>query len=213
MRIFTSLNFRISFKNFIALLIGNVFLALGIAIFKFSNLGNDPYTAAMFSLSDLTPLSYATFTVIINSLFFIVQFIFGKKYIGIGTIFNWVFLGYIVTFFYNILELLFNKPSIFYQQFLYLILGVIIVSFGVSFYQTSNSGISPYDSLSLILTDYLPIPYFWCRLLTDILCAIACFLTGGLLGLGTLICALCLGPFIHLFNHFISEPILETNKK
>ena len=35
------------------------------------------------------------------------------------------------------------------------------------------------------------------------------FLLGGLLGLGTLICAFCLGPLIQFFNTHVSENVLQ----
>ena len=44
---------------------------------------------------------------------------------------------------------------------------------------------------------------------TDTLCALLVFLLGGLLGLGTLICAFCLGPLIQFFNTHVSENVLQ----
>ena len=38
---------------------------------------------------------------------------------------------------------------------------------------------------------------------------ILCGLLGGLLGLGTLICAFCLGPLIQFFNTHVSENVLQ----
>ena len=91
-------NFRISFKCFMGMLIGNIILGLGIAIFKFSFLGNDPFSAMMMALSSHTPLSYAALTAILNTFIFIIELILGKRYIGLGTLVNWVFLAYFVTF-------------------------------------------------------------------------------------------------------------------
>ena len=62
---------------------------------------------------------------------------------------------------------------------------------------------------SLGLRDYTPFPYFGCRVFTDALCALLCWLLGGLVGLGTLICAFCLGPFIQFFNGTVSERVLQ----
>ncbi len=201
-------NFRISFKCFMGMLIGNIILGLGIAIFKFSFLGNDPFSAMMMALSSHTPLSYAALTAILNTFIFIIELILGKRYIGLGTLVNWVFLAYFVTFFNYIMELFLSHPEQLFAKIIYLVLGVIIVSFGVSLYQASDSGIAPYDSLSLIMEERTPVPYFWCRLITDIICTFICFLAGGLLGIGTLTCALCLGPFVHFFNKTITFKVM-----
>lgn len=209
------LHLKVTKKSFIGLMIGNIILGLGIAIFKFSGLGNDPFTAMMLGLSDLTPLSYALFTAITNTIFFIIQFFTGRKYVGLGTLVNWFFLAYFVTFFDMILTKLIPTPSSFAMKLVCLLLAVPIVSFGVSLYQASDSGIAPFDSLSIIMADRLPVPYFFCRLITDVISAIVCFFAGGLLGIGTVVCAFCLGPFIHFFNQHCTYKLMgfEEAKK
>ena len=44
---------------------------------------------------------------------------------------------------------------------------------------------------------------------TDALCAVLAFLLGGLIGLGTLICAFGLGPFVQFFTRHFSEKVLR----
>lgn len=203
------LNLKSTPKQFVGMLLGNIILGLGIAIFKFSGLGNDPFSAMMMGLADLTPISYALLTALLNTLIFLVELIFGRHYIGFGTLVNWVLLAYFVTFFYNTLTSFVAAPDQLPIQFICMILGVIVVSFGVSLYQASDSGVAPYDSVSIIMADRLPVPYFFCRLATDIVCAGVCFLAGGLLGIGTIVCALCLGPFVHFFNQKITYRVMD----
>ena len=75
-------------------------------------------------------------------------------------------------------------------------------------YQTADTGIAPYDALSIILSRrQSKVPYFWCRIATDSICAIAAALLGGVIGIGTLICALGLGPFITFFDRLISRKL------
>ena len=90
-----------------------------------------------------------------------------------------------------------------------MLIGVVIVCLGVSLYQTSDSGVSPYDSLALCMRDHLPVPYFWCRILTDGLAALIAWAFGGVVGLGTLTCALALGPIISLFDRAVSQRLLH----
>ena len=135
---------------------------------------------------------------------------FGRRYIGLGTIVNMFCLGYIVNFFVNLLTKVFNEPTTFIAQFPVMLIGVIVTCFGISIYQTADVGVSPYDSLSIIMTDRAKkLPYFWARIITDSFCALATFMTGGLLGLGTLACAFGLGPVTHFFNKTISEPFIN----
>ena len=75
--------------------------------------------------------------------------------------------------------------------------------------EDADLGIAPYDALALELRDHTPVPYFGCRVFTDAVCALACWMLGGLVGLGTLICAFCLGPVIQFFNGHFSEKVLR----
>ena len=201
-------------RRFIAMLIGNIILGLGISIFKFAGMGNDPYTAMIFGVSDFFGFYFPIFQICFNvSVFLIIELTLGRKYIGAGTIVNMFFLGYIINFFVNILYSVFPEPTTFLSQFPVMIIGVLVTCFGVSFYQTSNAGVSPYDSISIIMDDRIEkIPYFFLRVFTDAFCTLVCFLTGGLLGLGTLVCAFGIGPIVTFYNKAISEPLILGKK-
>ncbi len=80
-------------------------------------------------------------------------------------------------------------------------------------YQQSDVGVALYDSLALILDRRLPkLSYFWCRMLTDGVCALVCFLFGGIIGLGTVATVFGLGPIIHFFDSHLTKKILGTDK-
>ncbi len=195
-------------------IIGNLLLGIGVGIFKYSGLGNDPFSAMILSLYIATPLSYAVFLMIFNTFIFVVEAILGKKYIGIGTLINWIFVGYVVQFTFTTLENNLPVLDTLIFQMIAVVFGVILASLGVSLYQTSDVGVAPYDSLSLIAHDMLPkVPYFWTRIFFDGVCALIAFFTGGLIGLGTLICAFGLGPIVSFFNQTVSEKLMKNEKK
>ena len=104
-----------------------------------------------------------------------------------------------------------NRPLITFQQAerKWSRAAVLVTALGASLYQTADLDIAPYDYLSLGLRDYTPCPYFGCRIFTDALSALLCWLLGGLVGLGTLICAFCLGPFIQFFDRTFSQKVLQ----
>ena len=150
---------KINWKYVIVMLIGNVILGLGIAIFKLSGLGNDPFSGMVMALSDRTGIDYPVFLIIVNMIVFVFEIIFGRKLIGLGTFVNAVLLGYIVSFFYNIILCL--EPTQMVQRVLTVCVGVVVTSLGVSMYQLSRQGVAPYDSVSLIRVEKWPkISYF-----------------------------------------------------
>lgn len=201
---------NINWKYVIVMCIGNIILGLGIAIFKFSGLGNDPFSGMVMALSDRAGIEYAVFLIMINMIIFIVEFILGRKLIGLGTFVNALLLGYVVTFFYNLIVSVAGEPGQLSQRILIVCIGVIVTSFGVSMYQLPNQGVAPYDSMSLIMTERLKkIPYFWNRVVTDAFCALMCWLAGGIVGLGTLVSAFGLGPFVQFFDTHFTSKLLE----
>lgn len=195
-------------RRMIGMLIGNIFLGIGVSVFKLSGLGNDPFSAMCMSVSELFHLSYSNFLVILNTLFFIIEITLGRKFIGLGTIVNWFLVGYVVEFFIWLSEMAITPPETLITRLPYVIAGVLLMSLGVSLYQTSDAGIAPYDSVPLIMKERLPFPYFWCRIICDGFCAVIALTTGGLIGLGTLVCAFGLGPVIHFFNEKLSKKLL-----
>lgn len=200
-------------RRLIVMVFGNIFLGMGISIYKFAGLGNDPYSGMVMALSDVVGMSYANFLVIINVFVFLLELLFGREFIGAGTIVNAFFLGYVTTFFINLWTHFFTRPEAFVVKILVMLAGTVVTGFGVSLYQTPNAGVSPYDSLSIIMAKRIPkISYFWHRIVTDAFCALVCFLAGGIVGLGTLVSAFGLGPVIDFFNVHFTRKLFKTEE-
>ena len=182
-------------RRIVGMMVGIVIIGLGIALFKQSHLGNDSISALNMRLAELLGISLGVQNVATNILFFALEFWFGRKYIGLGTFVNGIGMGFIITFFYDPIAAAFGPAASLPEQLVWVVLAVLVTALGASLYQTADLGIAPYDYLSLGLRDAF--------------CALLCWLLGGLVGLGTLICAFCLGPFIQFFNGLVSERVLQ----
>lgn len=90
---------KIGARRLLIMIMGNVFLGMGISIFKLSGLGNDPFSGMVMALANILGFSYASFLLVINGGLFIFELAAGRRLIGIGTLVNAFLLGYIVTFF------------------------------------------------------------------------------------------------------------------
>ena len=184
-------------RRVVGMVAGIVIIALGIALFKQSHLGNDSISALNMRLAELLGISLGTQNLCTNLLFFLLEFWFGRKYIGLGTFVNGICIGYIVTAFYDPIHAHFGDAPSLAVQLAWVIAAVLVTALGASLYQTAG------------LRDYTPYPYFGCHIFTDALSALLCWLLGGLVGLGTLICAFCLGPFIQFFDRTFSQKVLQ----
>lgn len=191
---------------------GNLIIGLGVALFKLSAMGNDPFSAMSMAVSAKLGVDFSIAYIGASALCFIVELLFGRGYIGIGTIVNWYGVGFVTTFCLNLITKYWEIPQSLPVHLLIMASGMLVLSLGASMYQTADLGISPYDALALIFEKRTPIPYFWCRICTDSVCAALAFFLGGLVGLGTLVCALGLGPFITFFNRHVSQKLCGENK-
>ena len=199
-------------RRIVVMIAGLIIMGLGTALFKISLMGNDPSTAMVMALSEKINIKFAVMMICMNSLWFIAEIIFGRRYIGIGTFANWFGVGLLTTGWLNVMNRFFVVPQSVAVRILIMAMGVLVLSLAASMYQTSDLGIAPYDVLSIVLSEKTPVPYFWCRIFTDFVCAVLAWLLGGLIGLGTLVCALGLGPFIAFFTKYVSEKLCGVEK-
>ena len=200
---------KVGLRRFVVMLLGNVFIGMGVAVFKMSGMGTDPFSGMVMAMSDCVGIPYAIFIVMFNLVIFMIELFFGRELIGIGTVINACLLGYFTTFFYDLFTMPFGVPEGMAVRLILVCMGVGICSFGLSMYQTSDVGVAPWDSLSLIMVKKWPkIPYFWHRISNDALAVVLCWQLGGVVGIGTALCAFCLGPFVHFFSeHFVKKII------
>lgn len=193
------------FRRTAVMLLGIVTLGLGIALFKISLMGNDPSSAMAMAIAGALGKEFSIVLIALNTLFFAAEALWGRRLIGVGTFVNWFCVGTASTFFIRLLNGLFTVPDAFWGRLPLLPAGVLVLSFACSLYQTADLGIAPYDSLSIMLARRLPVPYFWCRILTDCCCTLVAFALGGVVGLGTLLCSVGFGPFISFFTKHVAE--------
>ena len=146
-------------RRVVGMVAGIVIIALGIALFKQSHLGNDSISALNMRLAELLGISLGTQNLCTNILFFLLEFWFGRKYIGLGTFVNGICIGYIVTAFYDPIHAHFGDALSLAVQLAWVIAAVLVTALGASLYQTADLGIAPYDYLSLGLRDYTPVSY------------------------------------------------------
>ena len=185
---------KITLRRILGMIAGVAIIGIGIAVFKFSRLGNDSISALNLRLAELIGLPFSIENVLMNLCLFVPQLLWGRRYIGLGTIINSFCIGFIVTFTGDAMTAVFGSADTLPVQLLWVAVAVLVIA---------------YDALSLMLSDRLPVPYFGCRVFTDALCAVLAFLLGGLIGLGTLICAFGLGPFVQFFTRHFSEKVLR----
>ena len=102
---------KISARRILGMVAGVVIIGIGIAVFKFSHLGNDSISALNLRLAELAGLPFSIENVLMNLFLFVPQLIWGRRYIGLGTIINSFCIGFIVTFTSNAMTAAFGSAD------------------------------------------------------------------------------------------------------
>ena len=195
-------------RRILVMIMGIVIMSMGVVLFKLSLMGNDPSTAMVMAIGDLAGIDFSFILLGMNLLWFLVEWKWNKKLIGVGTFVNWFLVGPLASIFDKLVRSAWNVPDIWGIRLLLMAAGVLVLSLSCALYQTSDVGIAPYDALSISLSERTGKKYFGCRILTDTICALIAVSCGGVIGIGTLMCALGLGPFIQFFSRSVAAPLV-----
>lgn len=208
-------------KRILMSIMGVVIGGISVGFFKRASFGVDPFQTLMSGLDSLIPISFGTLYVIVNVCLLLFSLINDKSRIGLATLINLFFLGYIVDFSHKFLLSTFPELGL-PGRLLMLLFGIVVLCLASSFYFTANLGVSTYDAVALIISEnWKLIPFRFCRILTDLTCVflgVVLFLCsghpktelGGIIGAGTIITAFFMGPLIDAFNRHVAKPFLES---
>ena len=209
-------------KRIFMSVIGVILCAISVAFFKHAAFGMDSFQVFVNGMVELVPISYGTLYVIINVVLLLFALIFDKHYIGLATLVNLVFLGYIAEFSLYLLEMLLPNPGI-VVRIICLAIGIPMMCLASALYYTADMGVSTYDAIALIMANTWKLAKFrYCRIGVE-LCAVIIGAAlyyfgkdsfsgiGVLIGVGTIITAFCMGPLIEVFIKTIAEPLSNKN--
>ncbi|WP_303753259.1 YitT family protein [Enterococcus sp. S86.2] len=203
---------EIGIRSLVAL-IGVAILALGATTLRMGKVGLDPYTSANIALGGKLGLSLGVYQLMVNIIILVLIFIFGKKYIGIGTVINMVLAGFFIDFYTEIFTSLNLVAHNILMQLLFLVIGILLFSFGASLYMGAELGNAPYDAIAPVIVDKTGAPYRVIRVIQDVAFSVVAFVFGGPIGIGTFISAFLTGPFISFFDQKITHPIVNSLTK
>ncbi|MDO4493631.1 MAG: YitT family protein [Clostridia bacterium] len=183
-----------------------------VGIFKTSALGVDPFQVLCNGINAVVPIPFGTLYVLINIVLLIAMFFADRRAIGLGTLINLFLLGYVVDFSERLWTSLFPAPS-FAVKLLLLLAAIPLLCISSALYFTADMGVSTYDVWALWLDRKTKFPFRFLRICTDLLCvgtgfALMGFRSAGVIGIGTIVTALFMGPLIDLFNRKVARPLL-----
>ena len=213
-----SFNLKPKPLTFLFLVFGLFLFGLGESLLITSGAGVGPYTVLALGISNLTDWSIGLSTLVI-SIFVLLLWIPLKQKPGMGTILNAFIIALTIEFSVYYLP----YPEYYPMQVLQVVIGVLTRGLGSGFYLISNLGAGPRDGLMIGLQKISNLPIYSIRTAIEISVVVLgsiCLLNnidkllGEVVGLGTVIFALGIGPSValglYLVNKF-SMPVKKSN--
>lgn len=194
---------RIWIKRVILLLIGLTIAHLGVTLFLLADLGSDPFNVLIQGLFRFLPwpgfMTHGYVHMGVSFLIILVLLVVDRNYIRIGTLLCMVLGGPIIDVFTILLGGLINAQSAMALRLVALVAGCVILAFGMTIVIQSKAGTGPNDLVAVVISDKTRWKFGVVRICVDVCFALAGFLLGGTVGLGTIICAFLVGPAAQIF--------------
>ena len=195
-----SLTLRPKPLTLLFLIFGLLLFGLGESILIASGAGVSPWTVLAQGVSNHTNWSIGFCTFALSVLVLLIWIPLKQKP-GIGTILNALIIALAIELSLPYLP----QPRTDFMQIQQVIVGVVLVGFGSGFYLIANLGAGPRDGLMVGLQKISNYPISQVRTTIEISVVVIGWLMGGVVGLGTIIFALGIGPSVSLGFYLVSK--------
>jgi uncharacterized protein len=173
--------------------IGLIIMGLGVSLtIKGQRLGVGSWDVLHIGLFKNLGLSIGLWSIIVGSVIIVTASLGLREFPRLGTFMNMIFIGLFIDFFNWILPDPHTSPI----QFIDFFFGIVLMGIGAGIYLSANLGSGPRDSLMLLTVKKFGCSITVARTVMEVVVAIAGFLLGGPIGIGTIIMSFALGPII-----------------
>ena len=189
----------------VLLLIGLWIAHLGVTLFLQTNLGSDPFNVFVQGLFRAIPwpdwagMTHGRVHLLVSLLIMVVLLVVDRSYVGIGTVLCMALGGPIIDVYTLWLAPFLNGTLPLAVRVPMLAVGCVILAFGMTIVIRSQAGTGPNDLVAVVLSDKSGKPFGPVRIGVDLTFALVGFALGGVVGIGTIICAFLVGPAAQLF--------------
>ena len=204
-------NFRTWTVRVALLLAGLCIAHLGVTLFLQTNLGSDPFNVFVQGMFRALPwplwagMTHGRVHLMISLIILLVLLAVDRSYIGVGTVLCMALGGPIIDVYTAWLSPVIHPELPLPLRLGLLVAGCLILAFGMTIVIRSQAGTGPNDLVAVVLSEKLRKPFGPVRVAVDCAFAGIGFLLGGVIGVGTVVCACLVGPAAQLFF-----PVSET---
>ncbi|QKS70789.1 YitT family protein [Paenalkalicoccus suaedae] len=177
-----------AFRWFIYM-VGLIVMSFGIALMITAELGSAPWDVLHIGLQNQFGLTIGTWTILMGFLLLVAATILTKQMPRLGAYLNMLLVGVFVDIFLFILQ----TPAQLFAQLAMLLIGILIMGFGIGLYISPQCGAGPRDSVMLALSEKTGASVARIRISMELVVLLIGFLLGGPVFVGTILFSLTIG--------------------
>jgi uncharacterized protein len=199
-------------KRLIFWLIGIFIISLGASLTIKANMGAGAWDALNVGLSNITGLTVGSFVIIVGIILLFVNSWLLKSRPDYLAIFTFFIIGTLIDF-WLLIVLADLEPTTLIWKLLILIIGLLIIGFGVAIYIQPKFPLNPIDNFMMGLSKRLGVSLPIAKTIGEVLALVLALLVKGPIGLGTIIVLVGIGPSIQLFVPLFDRVALRLGIK
>lgn len=189
-----------SFDQYLLYTLGIVFMPLGVVLTLRSELGAGGYDSLNFAIADRLHINVSVAIWLTAVMVLIITVVIRHSRLRITTFVSSIFLGFSTDAWNGILHALHVRGIV--LRIILLLIGIIIISIAVAAYILSGFPCNPTDDLVVALNER-GIPLGAGKFGFDCLCVILSYLSGGSVGIGTVLCTVLIGPCVQIVSRLL----------
>ncbi|WP_165956659.1 YczE/YyaS/YitT family protein [Kribbella antibiotica] len=181
-------------RRLVQLYVGLVLYGASMALMVQSHLGPGPWDVLHTGVARHVPLNFGTIA-IITSFVVLLAWIPLRQWPGLGTVSNAIVIGIAANFTLAVVD----QPGALWLRIVFVVSGVVINALAGALYIGAQLGPGPRDGLMTGLVRRTGLSVRVIRTAIEVTVVAIGFLLGGVVGLGTVLYALSVGPLLQIF--------------
>ena len=184
-------------KKSLIVTFGMLLLGIGVNFVLIANIGTDAVTAAVKGIHNLIgSVSFGTAQIIFGIIFVGAGFLLDKKKVGIGTVIATFAAGIFIDLFQPFIKQIVPENPSFVSSVLILLIGLVINGIAIAGYLSADFGVGAGEILAVIISEKNKWQFRYVKIISDISMLVFGYLCGAVIGAGTIISALIIGPIV-----------------
>jgi len=186
-------------KKSLIVTFGMLLLGIGVNFILLANIGTDAVTAAVNGIYNLIgSVSFGTAQILFGITLVGAGFLLDKKKVGIGTVIATFAAGFFIDLFQPYIQQLLPANPSFVPSVLILLIGLIINGIAIAVYLSADFGIGAGEILAVIISEKKEWQFRSVKIGSDISMLVFGYIFGAVIGAGTIISALIIGPIVQM---------------